>query len=482
VRTVGGFFLGAREACGETAEVKSMKQVMASLRSGNWKALLACFLYFDTGFTVWVMFGPLAPYLSKQLALSPAQAGFLVAVPVLSAAILRVTLGNLFQSTDGRRLALFGILLSSIPSLILLLPIVPSHSVLLMLGVLLGMGGASFAIALPMAGSSYPPKVQGLVLGLAAAGNIGAVVDGFLFPTLAQHFGWQRATAAALPLLAFTALAVLLWGEDRSPKSGSGIRAGVGFAVSMICLLVLVSAVNAGWLGHGKSGSLLLPVLGAAVALAVLPGKYRRVLAERDTWVIMLVYSITFGGFVGMSSYVSLLLTTQYELTRVDSGMIMAALSFMGAMVRPVGGHLADRLSGVNVLLVLLIAIALGNLGFAVLMPPLTGAIVLLIVLYLCFGLGNGATFQLVPHRWKDKTGLMTGIVGAAGGIGGFYLPVVMGIAKESTGSYQLGFATFGVLAAVAFVSVIVLQRQWRAWSAPEATHLPLGLAVAPAE
>jgi NNP family nitrate/nitrite transporter-like MFS transporter len=222
--------------------------------------------------------------------------------------------------------------------------------------------------------------------------------------------------------------------------------------------------------------------LGAAVALSVLPGKYRRVLLERDTWVVMLVYSITFGGFVGMSSYVSLLLTTQYELSKVDAGMIMAALSFMGAMVRPVGGHLADRHSGVNVLMALLIAISLGNMGFALSMPPLIGALALLTGLYLCFGLGNGATFQLVPHRWKGKTGLMTGIVGAAGGIGGFYLPVVMGMAKESTGSYQLGFATFGVLAAAAFVFVVVLQRQWRAWSAPEATHLSLGLAIAPSE
>ena len=96
--------------------VKTMKQVIASLRSGNWKALLACFLYFDTGFTAWVMFGPLAPYVSKQLSLSPAQAGFLVAVPVLSASIVRVTLGNLFQSVDGRRLALLGISVSAIPS------------------------------------------------------------------------------------------------------------------------------------------------------------------------------------------------------------------------------------------------------------------------------------------------------------------------------------------------------------------------------
>ncbi len=459
-----------------------MKALIASLRSGNWRALLACFLYFDTGFTVWVMYGPLAPYVSRQLALSSVEAGFLVAVPVLSAAILRVTLGNWFQSTDGRRLALLGIAISSLPSLILLLPIVPSYTLLLMLGVLLGMGGASFAIALPMAGSSYPPKVQGLVLGLAAAGNIGAVVDGFLFPTLAQHFGWQRATAAALPLLALTAVAALLWAEDRSAKSGDARRALTGFVVSLLAVMALVALVHAGVFGNGKTGLLLLPVLGAAVALAVLPAKYRQVLGERDVWVIMLVYSITFGGFVGMSSYVSLLLTTQFALTKVDAGMIMAALSFMGAMVRPVGGHLADRWSGVKVLMVLLLAIAAANMAFAVWMPPLPGAVALLTALYLGFGLGNGATFQLVPHRWKGKTGLMTGLIGAAGGIGGFYLPVVMGIAKDSTGSYQLGFTTFGVLAAAAFVWVVILHRQWLAWSAPETTGLALDIAIARAE
>ncbi len=159
-----------------------MKNIMASLRSGDWKALLACFLYFDTGFTAWVMFGPLAPFISKQLSLSPSQSGFLVAVPVLVASIVRVTFGNLFQSADGRRLALLGISLSAIPAFVLLLPIEPTYTLLLVLGSFLGVGGASFAIALPMAGSSYPPRVQGLVLGLAAAGNIGAVVDGFLFP------------------------------------------------------------------------------------------------------------------------------------------------------------------------------------------------------------------------------------------------------------------------------------------------------------
>jgi len=459
-----------------------MKYLIASLRTGNWKALLACFLYFDTGFTTWVMFGPLAPFISKQMALTPIQSGFLVAVPVLAASIVRVTFGNLFQSVNGRRLALLGIGISSIPAFVLLLPVTPTYTLLLVLGVFLGVGGASFAIALPMAGSSYPPRVQGLVLGLAAAGNIGAVVDGFLFPGLAQAFGWQRATMAVIPLLALTAVAVFFWAEDRSAKSGTAARAFGGLTISIAGLIGLVLLVNAGLLGAGKTGQLLLPLFGSALALSVLPRKYLAVLGERDTWVIMLVYSITFGGFVGMSSYVSLLLTTQYQISKVDAGFIMALLSLTGAMVRPIGGLVADHLSGVKVLLVLLLAISLCNFAFAALMPSFAGGIALLVVLYFCFGLGNGATFQLVPHRWKGKTGVMTGIIGAAGGIGGFYLPVVMGIAKENTGSYQLGFATFGVLAAVAFVLVATLQRQWLAWALPSATDVGIEGAVAMAE
>jgi NNP family nitrate/nitrite transporter-like MFS transporter len=445
-----------------------MKQILSSLRSGNWQSLLACFLYFDTGFTAWVMFGPLAPFIAKQISLSATQAGFLVAVPVLAASIVRVTFGNLFQSVSGRSLALVGITLSAVPALALLLPIAPSYTLLLVFGCFLGVGGASFAIALPMAGSTYPAKVQGLVLGLAAAGNIGAVVDGFLFPTLAQQFGWQRATAAVLPLLALTAVCVILWADDRSAKRGSISRAFSGFLISFVSTIGLVLLVSSGWFGRGKAGLLLLPALGAAVALSVLPRHYLRVLTERDTWVIMLVYSITFGGFVGMSSYVSLLLTTQYQLSKVSAGLIMAALSFTGAMVRPIGGLVADRLSGVRVLLVLLLAISLFNFSFAAWMPPLAGGVALLVALYLGFGLGNGATFQLVPHRWHGKTGLMTGIIGAAGGIGGFYLPVVMGMAKESTGSYQLGFVTFGVLAGLAFLLVTLLRREWLTWAPSE--------------
>ncbi|MDQ7981782.1 MFS transporter [Paraburkholderia sp. SARCC-3016] len=464
-----------------------MKNLFSSLASGNWRALLACFFYFDTGFTVWVMFGPLAPFIHKDIAMSPAELGFLVAVPVLAAAILRVTLGNLYQACNGRRIALMGVLLSAIPSVVLLLmPGTPSYTLLLVLGVFLGVGGASFAVALPMAGSNYPPKVQGLVLGLAAAGNIGAVLDGFMFPGLAAHFGWTTAAGAALPLLALAATALFFWAHDLAPKSGSASRAFGSFFITLAGLVALVLAVHAGMFGPGKTGVLLLPVLGALLAIFVLPRHYRSVLVEGDTWVVMLVYSITFGGFVGMSSYVTTLLISLYQMPALEAGLFMSLLAFIGALVRPVGGLVADRISGVRALVMLLAAISVCDFVFAAWMPPLGAGIALLVAMYLCFGLGNGATFQLVPQRWKGKTGLMSGIVGAAGGIGGFYLPVIMGMTKESTGSYQMGFATFGGLSALAFVLVVLHRSRWLEWALPAEARMaaaePIRAASVPAD
>ncbi len=451
-----------------------MRRLIASLGSGNWKSLLACFLYFDTGFTVWVMWGPLAPFISKDLSLSAVEAGFLVSVPVLAASVARITLGNLFQAVDGRPLALLGIALSAVPAIVLLSPVAPDYGLLLTLGMFLGMGGASFAIALPMAGSSYPPNMQGLVLGLAAAGNLGAVLAGGVFPRIAQHLGWRYATAGSLPLLALAAVAVHSWAQDRSVKHGDRVRASAGFAVVFIGLTALVLGSNAGLIVSRTTGELLLPLLGALLALAALPRKHSAVLRERDAWIMMLVYSVTFGGFVGMSSYVTLFLTEQYQVSKVGAGLLMAAMSLTGAMVRPLGGLVADRVSGVKALLALLLGIATCDFAFAVLMPSLAAGTALLLALYTCLGLANGATFQLVPLRWKHTTGLMTGIIGAAGGIGGFYLAVVMGIARDGTGSYQIGFAAFGVLSILAFLMVLASQQRWLVWALPKGTDAGL--------
>jgi NNP family nitrate/nitrite transporter-like MFS transporter len=200
----------------------------------------------------------------------------------------------------------------------------------------------------------------------------------------------------------------------------------------------------------------------------VLPRRYRSVFAERDTWAMMLIYSITFGGFVGMSSYVSPLLIDMYGLSQVHAGLWMAALAFTGAMLRPVGGWIADKVSGVRALLVLLAAIAVCDVGFAVFKPGVQGGIALLVALYVAFGLGNGASFQLVSQRWVGKAGLMSGVIGAAGGIGGFYLPMALGTAKENLGSYWVGFAVFGGISAAAWLMLAALRREWLAWALPE--------------
>lgn len=441
-----------------------MTQLLNHLRSGNWRSLVASFLYFDTGFTVWLLFGPLAPYMGPSLHLSPVMLGFLVAVPVLSGAILRIPLGYLYQAMDGRRIALMGISLSAITPLYFLVHQgTPSFTILLVLGVLLGMGGASFAVALPMAGSSYPPKVQGLVLGLAAAGNIGAVLDGVLFPPLARHFGWQSAMIAVLPLLALAALAVFVWAQDRSPKAGSPVRALLSFFGSFLFLSFVVVGAHRDWLGvEGHAAILLLPLVGLLFVVALLPPSYRRALREGDAWVFFLIYGITFGGFVGMSAYIALLLVSLYHMAKIDAGLLMALFALVGASLRPVGGLLADSLTGARVLRVALAGIALIDLAFALAVPPEASGLGLLLVLYVCFGIGNGATFQLVPLRWPDRTGLMTGLIGAAGGIGGFYLPVVLSMGKQLTGSYHGGFGIFAGLALIAVIFVAQRKKSWQ--------------------
>ncbi|WP_297391826.1 MFS transporter [Acidiferrobacter sp.] len=460
-----------------------MAKIGHYLRSGDWRSLVASFLYFDTGFTVWLLFGPLAPYMGPHLHLAPAALGFLVAVPVLSGALLRVPLGNLYQTLDGRTIALMGITLSALTPLYLLLaPAAPTFGVLLVLGVLLGVGGASFAVALPMAGSGYPPRMQGLVLGLAAAGNIGAVLDGVLFPPLARHYGWQAAMTAVLPLLALAAFALWVWGRDHAPKAGSIPRALMGFWGALIFLAALVMVTHKGWLGvSGHPAVLLLPVFGMAFMVALLPSAQRRVLREGDAWAFFLIYAITFGGFVGLSAYVSVLLIALYHIPKVLAGLLMAGLAFSGATVRPLGGLLADHAGGPRILLYALSGIALVDLAFALFVPAPAVGIAALFALYFCFGIGNGATFQMVPLCWPKRRGLMTGLIGAAGGIGGFYLPVVLGIVKQATASYRGGFAVF---AGLAMVATVLVQVRGRSWVLPaqqvdiEAQPVPTGAAI----
>ncbi|MFN7064902.1 MAG: MFS transporter [Aquificaceae bacterium] len=446
-----------------------MRRVIEALKSGNPKALFASFLYFDTGFSIWLMLAALAPFVVAELNLSPAQKGFLVAVPVLASAVFRLNFGHLYQSIDGKKVALAGIILSGLPSLSALLfpSYLSDYTVLLLLGIFLGIGGASFAVALPMAGSNYPKEVQGLVLGIAALGNIGAVLDGILFPPLAKAFGWKEAMAMGGLLLVLAFLVVLLWAKDKGKKDEEGMYPIFLFTITLLFMLFLVPALERGWLGikEAREALLLLPPIGSAFVLSLLPKRYKRVFLERDTWLMILIYSVTFGGFIGMSSYASLYLIDQYGFSKLQAGALMALFAFTGAFIRPFGGLIADMISGSRALLFILLGISFMYMVLALLtLPPLFGVLALVIA-FVFFGLGNGATLQLVPHRWPEARGIVTGIIGAAGGFGGFYLPTVLGIVKESTGFYSYGFLIFSMVALSTLVLLRLVHSQWMEWA-----------------
>jgi len=374
----------------------------------------------------------------------------------------------MFQYINGKYIAIMGIFLSMVPHLYTLISgYRVSYEDLLWMGVFLGVAGASFAIALPMAGSNYPKEVQGLVLGLAAAGNIGAVLDGVLFPPVAKIIGWEKTFIFSAVFLLIALIFVILWAKDRTKKSeGNNVYPVLAFFATVAFMVVLALGFQKGWFGiTGNTGKLLIPILGAVFAILLMPVEFKKVFLERDTWVLMLAYSITFGGFVGMSSYVAMLLRDVYGISKVEAGALMSLFAFTGAMIRPLGGHVADKVSGATALIYFLGGIALVNFIFSLTAPPFLLGILLFLTLYTFYGLGNGAVFQLVPHRWPFKTGLMTGIIGAAGGIGGFYLPTVNGIVYEATGTYNLAFALFGGIALLCLLIVKFLHAQWMEWA-----------------
>src|SRR5207249_1300327 len=302
-------------------------------KAGHWPTLLAAFLYFDVSFCVWYLLGPLANFVAEELHLSATQTGFLVATPLLGGSVLRMVMGTLTDRLGPRRTGLLGIALTFVP-LALGWLFADSLPRLFLMALLLGVPGASFAVALPLASRWYPPRYQGLVMGIAGAGNSGTVLASLFLPRLATAWGWHAAI---------------------------GVIAG----------------------------------------------------------------------------------------------------SFM----RPVGGALADRFGGSRVLTLLYGAVGCLLLGIATL-PPLWAATSLFTVTMALLGAGNGSVFQLVPLRFRRQLGVVTGLVGAAGGLGGFFLPSLLGLLRDRTGTYSSGLVLLAVVCAAGMASILFVGRTWRlAWA-----------------
>jgi NNP family nitrate/nitrite transporter-like MFS transporter len=387
-------------------------QLRAFLRAGHWPTLASAFLYFDTSFMVWVLLGALANSIVADFDLSAAQKGFMVAVPILSGALLRLVLGVLTDQCGARRTAILGLLLTLLP-LFLGWLWADSFSRVLLVGLLLGVAGASFAVALPLASRWYPPQFQGVVMGIAGAGNSGTALATFFGPRLAEAWGWHAVFGLALPPLLCTLAVFLLFAKD-SPRQ-----------------------------------PLPKPLI-----------DYAAVLGLRDTWWFCLFYAVTFGGFVGLASFLNIFFHDQYALSRVQSGSFATLCVIAGSFLRPLGGYFADRFGGIRVLTGLYIAVGIAMVGLFTL-PPLPWATLLLFLGMGLLGMGNGCVFQLVPQRFPSEIGVVTGIVGAAGGMGGFFLPNIFGVLKQLSGSFSSGFFVFALLGFGCAAALVYVSRSW---------------------
>ncbi len=394
------------------------------LKSGHTPTLLAAFLYFDISFMVWVMLGPLAVQISNDIGLDAAQKGLMVATPVLAGALLRIVMGILVDHLGPKMAGSIGQVIVIVGLAWAWLHGITTYNEVLFVGLILGMAGASFAVALPLASRWYPPQHQGTALGIAGAGNSGTVFAALFAPTLALWYGWNSVFGIALiPLL-------------------------------MVFVVYLVFAKDSPECPPPKSLS-----------------AYLLVLRDKDAWWFMFFYSVTFGGFVGLASSLTLYFNDQYGLSPVIAGYYTAACVFAGSVMRPLGGMLADRIGGIRSLSMMYLAAAFALGIVSIGLPQASLALGVFMIAMLALGMGNGAVFQLVPQRFRKEIGVMTGMVGMAGGMGGFYLASSMGFSRQLTDSYQAGLLTFSGLALVALVGLTVVKSRWRTtWGAAHMT------------
>ncbi len=391
-------------------------------KSGHKPSLLSAFLYFDVSFMIWVMCGALALFITKDFGLTDSQKATMVAIPLLGGAILRIPMGILADKIGCKKAGIFGMIITMIPLLWGWLG-ANSMNEVMAVGLLLGMAGASFAVALPLASLWYPPQYQGLAMGIAGAGNSGTALATFFGPKLAEAYGWHVVFGLALIPLSLVLLTYIFLAKD-SPNQPKPKKIA----------------------------------------------DYLAMFKYADTWWFSLFYAITFGGFVGLSSYFSIFFYDIYGdatvadgITKVQVGYLVTITVIAGSFFRPLGGYIADKVGGMKFLLILFSCITI--CAFAVSTMPSSFYVMLLItsIMMACLGMGNGSVFQLVPQRFPKEIGVITGIVGAAGGFGGYILSNnILGPLKQSTGTHVAGFLTIASIILVVTLVFYAVSVSWR--------------------
>jgi NNP family nitrate/nitrite transporter-like MFS transporter len=371
---------------------------MKSFKPGAARALFLSTSAFAVSFAVWGLIGALAPTFSQTYGLSAKAKSLMIAIPVLLGALGRVPAGMLADRFGGRRVFSALLLLSAIPALMIGLS--NSYAQLIGLGLFLGLAGSSFPVGVGFTSKWFTPDQQGTALGVYGMGNIGQSIAVFGAPVLAIALGSWRSV-----FFVFAAIS-LIW-----------------------AIVFYIFARDVPSEARPKTMSENFAVL-------------RR---EPLAWVLSLFYFLTFGGFVAISIYLPSLLMDTFKLRAADAGARTAGFVLLATLMRPVGGMLADRLGGARVLVPVFIAVAvLGTLMGCPWMPTFTvGALGAAAAL----GLGNGAVFKLVPQYFPKDTATVTGLVGAFGGLGGFFPPLVLGVVRDATGSYTLGFIFLAIFA-----------------------------------
>ena len=405
---------------------------------GNASTLFAAFFYFDFSFMVWTLLGPLSSEISDSLAndgflMTPSEEATLLAVPILSGALLRIVLGYFVGKVGPKKTALTAqIIVIFTLFYVARLGEYITYEELLVVGLGLGFAGASFAVALPQAGQWYPPRLQGTVLGIAGIGNMGVVL-GFLFaPKIAELWGWQSVFLGAGVLAILVFIGYILIAKD-APKE----------------------------VYTPRNKKLV---------------DYVRLLKDRDTWWFNLFYAVSFGAFVGFAVYMKVYLLAMYfdemeilgeevfkeENIQVVAGGFAALCIMAGALLRPVGGSIADRIGGIKSLYIFLSSVSVLIFVNAFVPLPFWAAIVVMFFIMANLGMANGAVFQLVPQRFSKDIGIMTGIIGAAGGLGGVAILQILGTSTLIYGDYMIGFMIIATMALIAMVGLTLVKSRWR--------------------
>jgi len=386
-------------------------------RTGAGRQLALATVAFTVSFYAWSLLGPLGPDLDDELGLSEFETSAMVAVPVLLGSLMRIPLGWLTDRHGGRRV--FSLLLAFTPlPLIALALFHDALAPILLFGFLLGFAGASFAVGVPFVNGWYPPERQGYALGVYGVGMGGTTVAGLTAPSIADEWGLAAPFWVAVALVVATLVAFVLVARDapHPAAAGGGARPGMFAAL----------------------------------------GVFR---SSGRAWALTLFYFMAFGGFVAMFLYLPKLLTGVHDLSQSDAGARAAGFALLAVVARPTGGWLSDRIGAARVLLASFIGVTVLALVLAAAYESMVPLTIACLTIAVALGLGTGAVFKLVPEWFPDRVGSVTGVVGAAGGLGGFFPPLVMGVVKGATGGYALGFVLMALVAIACLVVLAALNR-----------------------